>query len=193
MRSLLHSHPQTPTPTEICCPKSNNKTNNNFPCPRCHANVKKIILIIWCKNVFCSHAPIPTLPSPCSRHHAPVPTLLPHAPVPMLPSPCSRPHATVPMLPSPRSCPHVPVPMLPSPCSRPHAPVTAIPSLRSLPHSPISKIKKNLIKNLKPSLNGISPTFTISMLEAMWLWRRKSSWCGTNVKPILSQRVNKNA
>ena len=99
----------------------------------------------------------------CSRPHGSYfHSSPPHAPVHMLLSICSYPHAPV---------PHVPVPHAPIP----HAPVSMLPSL-NINHFNNTKTNhfNHTIKKIAPVLilrstfSGISRTFTIFILEAMW-------------------------
>ena len=99
-------------------------------------------------------APVPTAPIPT----APVPM----APIHMLPSTCCYPHAPV---------PHVPVPHAPIP----HAPVPMLPSLKinCFNHTKTNHFNHTIKKFtpvliLRSTFSGISRTFTIFMLEAMW-------------------------
>ncbi len=119
---LPRSRPHSPIQTKVCCPKTENETNNHFPCPCFNSNVmKRDFWKKYQKNPRSPHhAPLPALPSPHSH---------PHAPIPTLPSPCSY-------LPSLRShtkksfenrstkiyCsyPQAPAPMFPPPCSNPN-------------------------------------------------------------------------
>ena len=114
-------------------------------------------------------APVPTAPIPT----APVPKApIPTAPVPMAPVPTVLVHK----LPSKFCYSHAPVPHV----LFPHAPVShaPVPMLPSLKINRFNHTKTNhfnhTIKKLTPVLilwstfSGISRTFTIFMLEAMW-------------------------
>ena len=145
---------------KICSPKTDYETNNHLRCLTKNYAVPTATV----PTVPVPTAPVPTAPVPT----APVPTasvptaLVPTALVHMLPLTCYYPHAPVPHVPFPHApVPHSPVPMLPSV------------KINCFNHTKTNHFNHTLKKFtpvliLRSTFSGISRTFTIFMLEAMW-------------------------